>query len=861
MIHQKALIDETAQTNACGAEKELVDSNPHIIKLPESDWALWRSSGLRGAGFSAKLPLALASPDSAQAADRVLEAGKETERFRSLAIEKLKPELRSGDEKRRSLADKALRLLAKGKLPDIFPSDAEAASVVSEYRVARERWEFSLSHFNEIFDAGVKNASRVLKEAAGLPRFREALLWQNRRAVSTGIDPILRAPSDNHRRDAKHRQHEELIANYLQRYCLKNDTIGFFGPIGWAKLTDEQESIRVEPGSELVASKITYFEGWCIDALASILTENKALRPWLAPRLVPMFHLEGNTLYLPFQPPRWIPDKQALVLRACDGQQTARQIAVDLNQKYPDLFRGESDIMMMLEGMRATGLIKWQLEVPASLETEVYLRRTIERIEDEELRATTLKPLEELEAARDAVAASAGDTEKLENALDLLDQTFMRLTDLGATRMAGQVYAGRTLMFEDCRRDIEVEIGTDFIYSLGKPLSLLLTSARWLTYKFSEIYEEFFNSVHADIARNIGSPIVDMVNFTLRVREHLVEGNDGLTAPVIAEFQRKWSQILDLSLDAHRVSYTSEELSSRVAEVFNAPRSGWSFARYHSPDVMIAAESVEAIKRGEYFTVLGEMHVGVNTLGAEFFMKQHPARHEFIEALGFDIPETRLELLRPMSESNTNARSIIGLISPKDYLLAITPDAFGAPAAQTLPVGSLVVENIESKIMLRTRDSKLQFELVQVIGSLLSALAINSFKMLSPLLHAPRITIDKLVVYRESWRFRASSIGFATEKDESARFLAARQWIGEQGIPRFCFVRTPSEVKPFYVDFASHIYINILAKMIRRTLENNGPDALISLSEMLPSTEQTWLPDGNGQKYTSEFRVIAVDQR
>jgi hypothetical protein len=25
-----------------------------------------------------------------------------------------------------------------------------------------------------------------------------------------------------------------VIANYLQRYCLKNDTIGFYGPVGWA---------------------------------------------------------------------------------------------------------------------------------------------------------------------------------------------------------------------------------------------------------------------------------------------------------------------------------------------------------------------------------------------------------------------------------------------------------------------------------------------------------------------------------------------------------------------------------------------------------------------------------------------------
>jgi hypothetical protein len=29
------------------------------------------------------------------------------------------------------------------------------------------------------------------------------------------------------------RRREEVIASYWQRYCSKNDTIGFFGPLGW----------------------------------------------------------------------------------------------------------------------------------------------------------------------------------------------------------------------------------------------------------------------------------------------------------------------------------------------------------------------------------------------------------------------------------------------------------------------------------------------------------------------------------------------------------------------------------------------------------------------------------------------------
>jgi hypothetical protein len=29
---------------------------------------------------------------------------------------------------------------------------------------------------------------------------------------------------------------------------------------------------------------------------------------------------------------------------------------------------------------------------------------------------------------------------------------------------------------------------------------------------------------------------------------------------------------------------------------------------------------------------------------------------------------------------------------------------------------------------------------------------------------------------------------------------------------------------------------------------------------MIPRLDQTWLPDAEGRRYTSEFRIVAVDQ-
>jgi hypothetical protein len=71
-------------------------------------------------------------------------------------------------------------------------------------------------------------------------------------------------------------------------------------------------------------------------------------------------------------------------------------------------------------------------------------------------------------------------------------------------------------------------------------------------------------------------------------------------------------------------------------------------------------------------------------------------------------------------------------------------------------------------------------------------------------------------------------------------------------LPRFVFLRIPEEGKPLYVDFASPISIEIFAKFVRRA-------SAMSVSEMLPAHDETWLPDARGNRYTSELRLTAVD--
>jgi hypothetical protein len=122
------------------------------------------------------------------------------------------------------------------------------------------------------------------------------------------------------------------------------------------------------------------------------------------------------------------------------------------------------------------------------------------------------------------------------------------------------------------------------------------------------------------------------------------------------------------------------------------------------------------------------------------------------------------------------------------------------------------------------------------------------------------VSIDRVTVTRETWRCAAGELGFANVKDEAERFLATRRWARSLGMPRQVFVKVPIETKPCYVDFDSPVYVNLLAKLMRRTAEQGGKDMQAVFTEMLPGVEQSWLPDAEGRRYTCELRMVALDQ-
>jgi len=848
----------------------------HRVLLPVEAgggrWALWRTVCVRGAGFPAAEALRLADAAAAAAADRQTAVEEEAERARQAALSALRGELAAAPKERLDDLVGAIRRLKRSRqvAPGGLAGLAGAAPAVEAWNGTAARAAEARLGYQAELAAAEERLDGTLRAVAGDPRFREAVLWQNRHAAETGLAPLLRRPRPpGHpaaRGSARDRGHAQMLASYLQRYATKNDTIGFFGPVGWARLGDGAEAVAARPGEDLVASRQVFFEGWAIDALADRLAADPELRPWLAPRRSPLLRRDGGGYLGPGGERLELGPLSSALMAACDGTRPARRLVAELGRVSAE---DAATLWTMLAELDAQGLLRWGFQIPLGLHPERALREQLLAIEDEPVRARALALLDELVAGRDAVAQAAGDADRLERALSALDGAFERATGRAATRGAGMATAvGRTLVFEDCRRGLELELGAPFLAALAPALSLVLASARWFTYFVAADHREAFAQVHEEMSARAGTEAVDLLAFSRWALPRVVQPET--FRELERELQARWQAVLAVPAGERRVARTSREIRGRALREFAAPGPGWQKARCHSPDLLLAAESLEAIRRGDYEVVLGEVHLAMNTLDRQLFVAQHPAPERLRAAIEADLPEPSVIPVLPRMWRYAEAVASVGfpvpaisgrldvaLRSPKDYYLDFTLDP-PFTRAHLLPIGELVVEPGGDGLVVGLRGGGVRFDVLDFFQLVLMAATLDTFRILPAAAHTPRVTIDRLVVARESWSLPAGALEWTREPAPAARFAAARRWAAERGLPRFVFVKTPIERKPFYLDLESPVLVEIFAKAVRQAAKA-APDASVVLSEMLPEHGRLWLPDAQGNRYTCELRMVAVD--
>ncbi len=142
---------------------------------------------------------------------------------------------------------------------------------------------------------------------------------------------------------------------------MKNDTIGFFGPVGWAWFSDAADPIRCLPGRSLLAERCVEFEQWGIDAVARRLSALPAVQPAIAPRRLGFVALAENRAVSALAGSLPLTDAELAVLRECEGDLAGDALAAELVSRRPDLFRDRDAVYRVLEALQSRQLIDWTL--------------------------------------------------------------------------------------------------------------------------------------------------------------------------------------------------------------------------------------------------------------------------------------------------------------------------------------------------------------------------------------------------------------------------------------------------------------------------------------------------------------------
>jgi hypothetical protein len=709
----------------------------------------------------------------------------------------------------------------------------------------------ALERYEAAYIRARKRLAAVIREIASESRFREAVAWQDPAQLCWYLDKASAGKLTGHR------GHKgiQVIAGFLQRYCLSNETLGFFGPVGWAWLGEDDTCLDVNPGSGLLSRRTTYLEWRAVDALATTIAARPDVLPWLIPRLAPSAAPGRDGLRLPFRTLGALSESEARVLALCNGTRTVRMLIGD---------EADQELLAALIRLRDLGAVEMGLEVPISVRPERDLMDRITHIADLGARRRALEPVAELVAARDAVSAAAGDAERLRRAINAATEAYGRITGAPTMRGISSGRLGRTLVYEDTVRDTEIRIGSLLTDMLAPSLSPLLDSAAWLANTIAARYLALFRHMAGQVFARNGAGGVPLLRLAVMAMPELFLPSDGrepaTVAQVVAEFQERWRRILAVPPGVRHHQVDCDVVAQRVAGEFATGPALWSSARLHSADVMIAAAGHEAVARGECQFIFGKLHVATNILESRLFVAQHPDPDRLLAAAEADHLDRRVYAIPRRNSPSVTSRQYppSALLSSRYIYLCLGSEAVTPPArARALGAANLLVELRGDDLVVRSGESGQEYSFLEVIGEMLTALVAPAFRPLDTASYQPRVSIGKMVVARESWTFAAKAATWAFSKDERGRYAAARRWRAAHGLPERVFVNAPTGGTPIAADFRSLPLVGLLADAIRRAAAHG--DGVFTITEMLPDSDQLWLCDADGNRYTAELKLVAVD--
>jgi hypothetical protein len=687
---------------------------------------------------------------------------------------------------------------------------------------------------------------RLLERVAADPWLLEALSWQNPTIVNQWL---LRYATEGigeaRHQPARYVHKLATVAAYIQRYATKNETIGFYGPCGWAVVDPSSDSAVHAPGGGIRVGHYEEFEPWTITALAGVWAADPEVRWYLPVSVNQAGLLDGDSFHRPRRRPlRLTPDQKAVLDELATAPDHATDLLDRLRASSGDHEGWSRDRLgPVLEALQKAECLWWGFNLPIERGLEQIVLAQLSRFPDGQLRSTLTEQLRNFSRLRDGVSRALGKPEKTIEAFNELGDAFEEATGLERTVLKAVNPHSRTLLYHDVVVDWGAVVGSRSLAQLSGPMELLLAVCRYVTWQLANEVDELARSALAE-GDNSFEAVFDELAPTL-----LPEGSTAVSGKVMADVHAKVADLLAAtepqeSTDSS-ASYRGAVLRQRWLDAFAAPRYGWTAARTHSPDIMLSIDG------DRHSWVLGELHMAVNTLDYRFSIDSQPVPGQLEELIDAATSERYIPAF-PIYWPEKTPR---GFPPPAHHL----PDKHRywtlwsrSVVSQSIPklscVGLTVADRDGELVVLDATGERLA-RLADFIGEFLSLMFSSTFSLFPKGRQQQRVTIDSVVVQRRTWWLPARQL-LAAGRGSLQEFFVSN------GIPRHTFIRIPGERKPVFCDSHSSMMTRNLVRMLSKR-----PDTadMIQVQEVLPAVEHLWLRGPDGDVVTSEFRFVFQD--
>ncbi|MFP2931148.1 lantibiotic dehydratase [Pyxidicoccus sp. 3LG] len=690
--------------------------------------------------------------------------------------------------------------LALGREPTLKSRHGPATrDALARYLASREALQARYSEERQ----GLR---RGLRERAAEPAIQEAVFLSSPAMFDNVWSRYLKGGERPDTSDA--RRVERQVYTYLQRFCAKNETTSFFGPISYGERTAEDGfDVRAVPSGD--TRRRTFFSFWAVTELARAVGRERALRPHLPLRLNPLFTVTpGRALCAPLKLDVPLSPQAEALLAVLRDHATPVEAAKHLGIAVEDVERRAVPLVK-------SALLLWGLPFrPNDFGTFESVRDAVAALPESEPRSRWLARLDTLAGLR--ADFEKADLDGRRELLPRLEACFTEVTGKPARRGEGQVYADRLILYEEASSPFRLRFGARFTTEL----EAALTGALELSAAYGEKVQRGFREQVRDALGTDEQPL-DLLDYAVRLRPDTVSGSRFSPVPPV-----------QLESDAARTR-------ALPVDFLGTSTPG---GRYALPDVCLAAK-----RDGTGFEVmLARVH-------------HHLLLWSWLSA--FQPERTRYaSVASRWLDADPSAKGLVGLsirrrnkgfyVYPGRRLVYSVSDVLDVEEGALTPGDVKVRPTPEGPVLVDGKGERLHLYLpLDDFSSYPPFAALAHPQVLhAPLRtkgsHLPRLSVGGAVYQRERWELPSASLAKPTGFD---LFLAIQRERRAGGWPRFVFMRSSKERKPYLIDTASPFAVDLLSHLAREAER-------LSVEEMYPAPEQLWLKDARG-RYTCELRM------